>query len=47
VRAVGRRLASRLVPGAGVLLSVLANDASTEAVARRAITLYRTMPRQP
>ena len=47
VRAAGRRLATRLVPGAGVLFSVLANEASTEAVARRAITLYRTVPRQP
>ena len=47
VRAAGRRLAARLVPGAGVLFSVLANEASTEAVARRAITLYRTVPRQP
>jgi uncharacterized protein (DUF697 family) len=47
VRAIGRRLASRLVPAAGLLIGVLANETSTEAVARRAIGLYRPLSRQP
>jgi hypothetical protein len=47
VRAAGRRLASRLVPAAGLLIGVLANEASTQAVARRAVTLYRPLSRQP
>jgi uncharacterized protein (DUF697 family) len=46
VRAAGLRLASRLVPAAGLLVGVLANEASTEAVARRAFNLYRSLSRQ-
>jgi uncharacterized protein (DUF697 family) len=45
--ALGRRLATRLVPGAGLLLGALVNDAATEALARRAISLYRPVPRLP
>jgi hypothetical protein len=45
--AVGQRLATRLVPGAGLLLGALVHDAATEALARRAIGLYRPVPRLP
>jgi len=44
--AVGRRLAARLVPGAALLLGAMVNDAATEALARRAISLYRPVPRR-
>ncbi|GIH13059.1 hypothetical protein [Rugosimonospora africana] len=43
-RGAGRRLAARLIPGAGVLIDLLVNDASIEAVTRRAISYYRTPP---
>jgi uncharacterized protein (DUF697 family) len=45
--AVGRRIATRLVPGAGLLLGAFVNDAATEALARRAMSLYRPVPRLP
>jgi hypothetical protein len=45
--AVGRRLATRLVPGAGLLLGAFVNDAATGALARRAMSLYRPVPRLP
>lgn len=47
VRAAGRGLATRLVPGAGLLLGALLNDADTGSLARRAISLYRPVPRLP
>jgi hypothetical protein len=47
VRAAGRGLATRLVPGAGLLLGALVNDAETGSLARRAIGLYRPVPRLP
>jgi hypothetical protein len=41
-RGVARRLAARLIPGAGVLVDLLVNDASMEHLTRRAISFYRT-----
>ncbi len=37
----GRRLPSRLLPGAGLLLGAITNSATTEGVARRAVAHYR------
>jgi hypothetical protein len=37
-----RRLAGRLLPGAGLLVGVLLNGSATESLARRAISFYRT-----
>lgn len=41
---LGRRLASRLVPGAGALLGLAGNTANLDDLAARAQALYRTGP---
>jgi hypothetical protein len=41
LRGVGRRVVARLVPGGGVLVDMLVNDAMVESLTRRATGFYR------